>query len=55
VKALARPAVAIASHRIFLALLLAACVLLVNTSHEGGRLVDQLGVHAMMPAVTPDN
>jgi uncharacterized membrane protein len=49
-KALARPALALASHAVFLALLLAGCLLLVDTSHEGGRLVHQLGVHAMMPA-----
>jgi uncharacterized membrane protein len=54
VKALARPAVAVASQAVFLVLLLAGCLLLVNASHEGGRLVHQLGVHAMMPAVTPD-
>jgi uncharacterized membrane protein len=54
VKALARPAVAFAVHGIFLVLLLAGCVLLVNTSHQGGRLVHQLGVHAMMPADAPD-
>ncbi len=53
VKALARPLVALASHAVFLALLLAGCLLLVNASHEGGRLVHQLGVHAMMPAEAP--
>jgi uncharacterized membrane protein len=54
VKALARPIVELASHAVFLALLLAGCLLLVNTSHEGGRLVHQLGVHAMMPAAPAD-
>jgi uncharacterized membrane protein len=54
VTGLARPAVALTSHAIFLALLLAGCLLLVDTSHEGGRLVHQLGVHAMMPAATPE-
>jgi uncharacterized membrane protein len=54
VKALARPVVALASHAIFLALLLAGCLLLVDASHEGGRLVHQLGVHAMMPAEAPE-
>jgi uncharacterized membrane protein len=54
VKVMARPAVVLATHAIFLALLLAGCLLLVETSHEGGRLVHQLGVHAMMPADAPE-
>lgn len=49
VKAMARPAVALLGQIVFLVLLLAACVLVVNTSHLGGRLVHQLGVHAIMP------
>jgi uncharacterized membrane protein len=49
VKALTRPGVALASHAVFLALLLAGCLLIINTSHAGGRLVHELGVHAMLP------
>ncbi len=54
VKAMARPVVSAAGQVVFLALLLAGCVLVVNTSHLGGRLVHQLGVHAIMPPDTPD-
>lgn len=54
VKAMARPVAGVVSQIVFLALLLAACVLVVNTSHLGGRLVHQLGVHAIMPSETPD-
>ena len=50
VKAMARPAVALLGQIMFLALLLVACVLVVDTSHLGGRLVHQLGVHAIMPS-----
>jgi uncharacterized membrane protein len=53
IKALARPVGAFASHAVYLVLLLAACVLLLNTSHEGGKLVHQLGVHAMLPPDAP--
>jgi hypothetical protein len=49
VKALGRPLVAAAGQVVVLVLLLAACVVVVNTSHLGGRLVHQLGVHAIMP------
>lgn len=52
-KALARPAVSRGSHAAFLVLLLAGCVLIVNTSHAGGRLVHELGVHAMLPPEAP--
>jgi uncharacterized membrane protein len=53
VKALTRPAVRLVSHAVFLALLLAGCLLIVNTSHAGGRLVHELGVHAMLPPEAP--
>jgi uncharacterized membrane protein len=53
VKTLARPVVAFTSQALFLALLLAGCLLLINTSHAGGRLVHQMGVHAMMPSEDP--
>jgi uncharacterized membrane protein len=51
-KPLARPAVAFISHAIFLALLVGAGLLMVNASHQGGRLVHQLGVRAMLPPET---
>lgn len=47
---LARSVYRRAGNGVFLVLLLSACVLVVNTAHQGGRLVHQLGVHAIMPA-----
>ncbi|HUY95995.1 MAG TPA: DUF2231 domain-containing protein [Terracidiphilus sp.] len=35
---------------VFVAIYSLGAVALVNTAHEGGRLVHQFGVHAMMPA-----
>jgi uncharacterized membrane protein len=54
VKAMARPAVSALVQVAFLALLLGAGVLVINTAHLGGRLVHQLGVHAIMPADAAD-
>jgi uncharacterized membrane protein len=53
VKTLSRPAPALAAHAVFLVLLLAGCALVINTSHAGGRLVHDLGVHAMLPPEAP--
>jgi uncharacterized membrane protein len=50
VKAMGRPVAAAVGQVVFLVLLLAAGVLVVQTSHYGGRLVHQLGVHAIMPS-----
>lgn len=49
VPALRRPALVRATHGVFLVLLLAGSALVANTAHQGGVLVHQLGVHAMMP------
>ncbi len=49
---LRQPKLATASNAIFLVVLLAASLLVVNTAHLGGRLVHQLGVRAIMPAAT---
>ncbi len=46
---LRRPATAVVTNGIFLVVLLAASLLVVNTGHLGGRLVHQLGVRALMP------
>jgi len=38
----------IAAHAVFLVLYLGGLFLLVNTAHNGGRLVHQLGVHSLL-------
>jgi uncharacterized membrane protein len=43
------PALALATNVVFLVALAGATLLVVNTAHQGGRLVHQLGVHAIMP------
>ncbi len=48
VAALARPVAVRTVNGVFFALLLAASLLVVNVGHQGGRLVHQLGVRAMM-------
>lgn len=50
---LARPAYTRAGNAVFLVLLLFATLMLVNTAHQGGRLVHQFGVHAMMAPAAP--
>ncbi len=50
IAALARPAAVRAVNALFLVLLLAASLLIVNVGHQGGRLVHELGVRAMMAA-----
>ncbi len=49
IRRLARPAVARVGNGAALVLLLGASLLLVNTAHQGGLLVHQLGVHAIVP------
>ncbi len=51
IRRLSTPAFARAGNAVFVVLLLADCLLLVNTAHQGGRLVHQLGVRAIMPAI----
>ena len=46
---LRRPALALVTNAVFLVALAGASLLVVSTAHQGGRLVHQLGVHAMMP------
>lgn len=41
--------IAIPSHIAFTVIYSSCLLLLVNTAHEGGRLVHEFGVHAMMP------
>ncbi len=45
-----RPALSLAINAIFLVALAGAALLVVSTAHQGGRLVHQLGVHAIMPS-----
>ncbi len=45
---LRRPAVATVANLVFLVVLAGASLLVVNTAHQGGRLVHQFGVHAIM-------
>ncbi len=53
---LRRPAYARAGNLAFFVAIAAATLLVVNTAHLGGRLVHQLGVHALMPpAATADS
>jgi len=47
---LARPAYRTTVNVVVLVLLLSGSLLLVSAAHQGGRLVHQLGVRAMMPA-----
>jgi uncharacterized membrane protein len=49
-KRLARPAYRVVGNGVFLALFGACGVLVANVAHQGGLLVHQFGVHAMMPA-----
>lgn len=44
--------VAIPAHGAFLLLFSGCLLLLINTAHQGGRLVHEFGVHAMMPSDT---
>jgi uncharacterized membrane protein len=50
---LRRPALAFATNAVFLVALAGATLLVVATAHQGGRLVHQLGVHALMPGPPP--
>jgi uncharacterized membrane protein len=52
VKALDRATYRAVAHTVFLVLMLGAGVLVANAAHQGGLLVHQLGVHAMMPPGT---
>ncbi len=45
---LRRPALALVTNAVFLVVLAGASLLVVSTAHQGGRLVHQLGVHAIM-------
>ncbi len=47
---LRKPALALATNVVFLVVLAGATLLVVSTAHQGGRLVHQLGVHAIMAA-----
>ena len=47
------PAAALVTNAVFLVVLAGASLLVVNTAHQGGRLVHQLGVHAIMPPAPP--
>ncbi|MCC7146228.1 MAG: hypothetical protein IT443_07255 [Phycisphaeraceae bacterium] len=47
VKSFARPKLVLLALAIFLLLTLAADLLVINTGHRGGRMVHELGVHAM--------
>jgi uncharacterized membrane protein len=44
-----RPALVTAVNSVFLVLLLGGSLMVANTAHQGGVLVHQLGVHALMP------
>jgi hypothetical protein len=41
---------ALVTNAVFLVALAGASLLVVSTAHQGGRLVHQLGVHAIMSA-----
>ena len=43
-----RPRFRLPLHGVFLLVFLSSCVLLANTAHQGGRLVHQFGVHALV-------
>ena len=43
-----------AAHGVFLALFLGSLGFLVQVAHQGGRLVHQFGVHALLPPGEPD-
>jgi uncharacterized membrane protein len=49
------PKIRLPLHTAFLLFFLAGTVLLANTAHQGGLLVHQFGVHALMPSPPPDN
>jgi uncharacterized membrane protein len=52
VRRLRRPAYALVGNAAFLVAIALASLLVVNTAHLGGRLVHQLGVHAIVPGGT---
>ncbi len=52
-KSLARPVYIRAANAVFLVLLLGGDVLLANVAHQGGVLVHQLGVHAVVAGPGP--
>jgi uncharacterized membrane protein len=52
-KSLARPVYTRAANAVFLVLLLGGDLLLANVAHQGGVLVHQLGVHAIVAGPAP--
>jgi uncharacterized membrane protein len=52
-RALARPAYAVAANGVFLVLLVAGNILIANVAHQGGMLVHGPGVQGVVPAGAP--